>query len=345
MKYTIDERRELRGYTVEWAEPGNYYLSRRNRIFHSPDLVPPFTAVGEIEAPVWKRWASAVRPAQRLLRFLVTNVIPLANGDVFVTFDKTAGVVRNGRYFDLKGLKRPCRVLRGACAVDQNGSLFFGEYLSNNERSELSIYRYDPGADTVRVVYTFSAGSIRHIHGIYFDEFSKSMFCLTGDRPSECRIMQTFDGFETVSVIGEGDETWRAVSILFSKDRFFYGTDAEHRSNKIFSVDRNCDERIELGAVNGTVFYSKRLGADMFFATTAENAPSQSENVAAIWHTNGIDEVEELIRFQKDRWNGTLFMFGLIHFPCVNRIENELYFSLVGVREDDRTYSIRRSAG
>src|SRR4029078_643943 len=104
-----------------------------------------------------------------------------------------------------------------------------------------------------------------------------------GDHPNECRILRSFDGFKTSKVVGEGDETWRAVSILFSKDRFFYGTDDAHRSNKIFSVDRSRGGRIAIGDVNGTVFYSKRLGTEMFFATTAENAPSQSENVATIW--------------------------------------------------------------
>jgi hypothetical protein len=345
MKYTIEERPELRGYTVEWAEPDNYYLSHRNRVFHSSDLVPPFTVVADIDAPLWKRVASRVRLAQRLIRFLVTNVIPLENGDIFVTFDRSVGIIRDGRYLALKGLKRPCRILRGACAVDKMGTVFFGEYLSNNERSEMRIYRYDPGSDSVRVAYTFAAGSIRHIHGIYFDEFSNSMFCLTGDRPSECRILQTFDGFETVKVVGEGDETWRAVSILFAKDALLYGTDAEYRSNQIFRIDRIADERTSVGEVNGTVFYSKKLGDDMFFATTAENAPAQSENVAAIWRQEETHGLEELISFEKDRWNGTLFMFGLIHFPVVNRIDNELYFSVVGVQEDDRTYSIKRTQG
>ena len=33
MKWTVEEVPELKGYTVEWAEPGNFYLSRRNVLF------------------------------------------------------------------------------------------------------------------------------------------------------------------------------------------------------------------------------------------------------------------------------------------------------------------------
>ena len=87
MEWIVQEVPELKGYTVEWAEPGNYYLSRRNRLYSSADLKPPFAAVATIDAPTWKSLAANSRLAQRLLRFMVTNVRPLNNGDLFVTFD------------------------------------------------------------------------------------------------------------------------------------------------------------------------------------------------------------------------------------------------------------------
>ena len=38
MKWTVEKISELKGYTVEWAEKNNFYLSRRNEIFHSTTL-------------------------------------------------------------------------------------------------------------------------------------------------------------------------------------------------------------------------------------------------------------------------------------------------------------------
>ncbi len=342
MKWNIEEIRDLRGYTIEWAEQGNYFLSRRNILYHSPDLKPPFKKIAKIDAPSWKQAAATFRLAQRLLRFMVTNVVPLSNGDLFVTFDKSVGVVRDGKYTELPGLVRPCRVLRSACALDATGDIYFGEYLANDERGEMRIYRYHPGDDLVRIAYTFPANSIKHIHGVYFDSFTDSLICLTGDDDSECRIIRTADGFQTTEIIGEGDETWRAVSILLDPDAMYYGMDAEFRSNHIYRLDRGDLDRKSLGEVNGTVFYSKRLGNDLFFATTAENAPSQTENVAAIWHVSPDGECREITKFHKDRWHGTLFMFGTIHFPYANMTDDELFFSLVGVREDDRTFKISR---
>ena len=343
MTWTIEPVPELLGYTVEWAEEGNYYLSRRNVLYRSADLKPPFEKIVSINAPGWKAIVSGVRLAQRLFRFMVTNVVPLDNGEIFVTFDKSVGVVRDGRYRDLEGLARPCRVLRSACAIDKNGEIFFGEYLANDERGPMRVYRYKPGSKELDVPYFFPAGTIKHIHGIYADPVTESLVCLTGDKDSECKMIRSFDGFKTVETIGEGNETWRAVSMLFDDDAMYYGMDAEFQANKLYRLDRKTGERKILGEVSGTVFYSKRIGEDLFFATTAENAPSQTENVAAIWNVSSDGTLTEVAKFQKDRWHPTLFMFGTIHFPFGDPPADGMYFSLVGVEEDNQTYKIVRT--
>jgi len=114
MSWTVEEVSELQGYTIEWAETDRYYLSRRNQLFETNSLKPPFQYIAAIDAPSWKQLAGRFRLTQRLLRFMVTNVVSLGNGDLFVTFDKSVGVVRQGKYEELKGLIRPCRVLRSA---------------------------------------------------------------------------------------------------------------------------------------------------------------------------------------------------------------------------------------
>lgn len=342
MNWTVENVPELRGYTIEWAEPENFYLSRQNRLFHTASLKSPFKQIAAIDAPFWKQAASNFRLAQRLLRFMVTNVIPLENNDLFVTFDKSVGIIQNGKYKQLKGLTRPCRVLRSACAVDESGNIFFGEYLANDERGEMRVYKYSKDADTLEIVYTFPKNSIKHVHGLYFDEFTKSIFCLTGDDEKECQVLRSSDGCKTFETVGQGDETWRAVSVLFSAEHFYYGTDAEFRANHIYKVNRKSLERENLREVGGTVFYSKQIGEDLFFTTTAENAPSQKENVASLWHTDSGGNCQEIIKFKKDFWHPTLFMFGTIHFPFGNKLENELYFHLVGVNEDNQTFRVRK---
>jgi hypothetical protein len=271
---------------------------------------------------------------------MVLNVVPLGDGSIFVAFDKEVGVVKNSQYKKLDGLTRPCRVLRGGCAVDEKGDVYFGEYLANAERGSVRVYRYTPGDERVEVEHTFVAGEIRHVHGVYHDKFTGSLWCLTGDDEKECNFFRTTDGFKTLETVGSGDESWRAVSVLFSESSLFYGTDAEFRDNSIYSFDRMSGERESLGTVNGTVFYSKEVNGDLFFTTTAENAPSQAENVAALWLVaNG--ECRPLAKFKKDRWHASLFQFGTIHFPYTNAT-TDLYFHLVAVEGDNRTFRVTR---
>jgi hypothetical protein len=344
MSWTVENVPALKGYTIEWAERGNFYLSRRNAIYHSENLKPPFKQIAVVEAPFWKQAASVFRLAQRLLRFQVTNIIPLSGGDLFVTFDKSVGLIKNGKYLPLKNLVRPCRVLRAACALDNQGNIYFGEYLANAERGEMRIYRYRHGADSLEIAYTFAPDSIRHIHRIYFDKFTDSLFCLTGDDEKKCKILRSGDGFATTEIVGEGDETWRAVSILFDEKSFYYGMDAEFRANHIYKVNRADLKRKSLGEVNGTVFYSKQIKGNLFFTTTAENAPSQTENVAALWVADENETLYKLTAFEKDWRHKSLFQFGTIHFPYRNNLENEIYFHLVGVKEDNQTFRARKNA-
>jgi len=66
MEWKIEHVPELSGYAVEWAETGNFYLSRRNQLFHSTILKPPFKQIALIDAPFWKTAASNFRLAQRV---------------------------------------------------------------------------------------------------------------------------------------------------------------------------------------------------------------------------------------------------------------------------------------
>lgn len=345
MNWNVEEIPELRGMTVEWAEPGRFILSRRDRLFLATsldNLRSELKPLATVPASSLRVVAAKFRPAQRLLRFMFYNVVPLSDGSFFYTFDKGVGVIRDGVATQLAGATRAFRVLRSGCAVDPDGSVYFGEYIGNDDRSPLRIYRYRTGANAIETAAEFPAGFARHIHGVYFDAHTQRLIALTGDDDHECRIVASTDGFATYDTIAGGDETYRAVSMLFTADAMYYGTDAEHRTNSIYRIDRKTGNRKNLGDVNGTVFYSKQVGATLVFATTAENAPSQTDNSAALWLTDGDSPPQCVASFAKDAWPGGLFMFGTIHFPYFDGHVDRLHFSLVGVSGDNRTYRLRR---
>ncbi len=341
--FSASEVPAVRGYTIEWVDPAGFILSRRNRLYACDSLTGPRTALAAF--PPDTRWHGVVaqfRLGQRLLRYFFYNVLRLSEDRIFVTFQKQVGLFERGEFVPVGGLVRPCRVLRGACSVDAEGGVYFGEYLSNKERGPIRIYRLAPGSRELTVVHEFPAGSVRHVHGLYRDPFDDSMWALTGDREHECGMWRTTDGFESLELVGGGDETWRAVSVLFRERAIYYGMDAEFRQNYLFKLDRRTRTRTRLTEVDGPVYYSAAVGGQLFFGVTAEGCPSQRENRARLFRLDAADAASEVFSYPKD-WLPNSLMPGTLHFPQGPVDAGTLYCYCLGLAAmDGRTVAIRR---
>jgi hypothetical protein len=327
---------QLGGATVEWVgDDGKIIISSRHRLYTSLDQGLTLQLIASLPEPLWKRLATQVRPLQRLLRAMCYNVIDIRNGPLFVTYGKSMYSIRSGAVQPIAGLHRPTRVLRGACALGADGAVYFGEYFSNPNYGEVFVYHWDPSGDRAEVVYAFPAQSIRHIHGIYSNPADDSLWCLTGDREHECRIIRTVDSFRTIDVVGEGDETWRAVSIQFDGKFAYYGMDAGHVRNKIFRLDIMTGQRDELGEVNGPVYYSAALGNGFVFGVAAELCPSQTDGCATLWYVDAEGSLSKIASWQKDILPHSLFMSGAIHLSRTPKANQELWIHGVGLQGAD----------
>lgn len=336
---------ELSGYSLEWLDSNRVYLSKRNSLYFGNSLrKASFKYLDRFKAPLMRQSASRLRLAQRLLRFMFYNVVPLKDETIFVAFDKGIGLFsKDGKFLSLGGQERPCRVLRSGCAVDQDGVLFFGEYFSNSQRGPIAIYRYQPGDRTATVAHRFKAGEVRHIHGLYRDPFTGDLWCMSGDLPHECRLLRTSDQFQTLETIGEGDESWRCISPLFTKNSVFYAMDAEFETNYIFRIDRKSGERHQICEIDGPVYYSHKLGDDLFFAVTAELCPSQKgKKQASIWHLTENGKATPVVTFQKDAFPVRYFLAGTIHFPDGPGVDKELYFNAAALKPADNAIYLLR---
>ncbi len=306
----------LRGYTVEWVDENGYILSRGCDLLSAVSLARdswspmPFT---EFPAGNLYRLGSRFRYTQRLLRLLFYNVLRLSHSRYLLTFGKDVATLQHGRLQRVGGLGRRARFLRGGIAIDGAGGAYFGEYLSNDRRGPITIYYLPPHGTAVVAVYKFGSGAVRHVHGVYRDPFDGSFWCTTGDIKSECAIWRSTDGFATVEVVGRGDETWRAVSLVFTETAVLYGMDAEYCQNYLFRLDKRSGVREQLGAVDGPVYYSTTLGGDALFGVTAEGCPSQAINAASLWRVGGSGECMKLVSIRKD-WLPKQFMPGTLHF-------------------------------
>ena len=257
-----------------------------------------------------------------------------------MTFGNDIAYYKNSEIKKVNTKGRKFRVLRSGCAFDNENSVFFGEYLKNEKREPVNIYKFDMINGNINIVYTFENGAVRHIHGIFYDKFSDRLWVVTGDDLNECKIISTKDRFKTIEVLGEGDESWRCVSLIFTKNYIYYGTDSEFQQNFLYRVCKKTRNRKKLSEVNGPVYYSKLKGNNIFFATTAELRRRDKGSIykgitPTIYCLQKNDDVTEVFLTQKDSFSPIFFMPGTIHFSRGNSNDSELYFYCVGVEKYD----------
>ena len=106
-------------------------------------------------------------------------------GDVVVASVKKAtpgGVVKKGEVVNIfQGYQGNKPGHQGVCLAP-NGSIFFGEYLLNTDRSKpVNLYRSIDNGNSFQIIKTFPAGDIRHIHFIKWDPYEKCLWLGTGD--------------------------------------------------------------------------------------------------------------------------------------------------------------------
>ena len=224
--------------------------------------------------------------------------------------------------FDIRRGSKPLNV----CLLS-NGHLFFGEYFQNPQKQAVSIYCSDDGARTWHVAYTFTAGNINHIHGLFFDKYTNRIWVATGDRENECIIGYTEDEFKTFEEVFRGGQEYRTCQLFFYKDFIVFGTDTQYEQNVIKKFDRKTLELTELQEVQGSVIKGGQVGDVAFISTTVEPSTVNTDKYAHLWVTKDGQHWEEHYKAKKDCLP-SVFQFGTFEFPqyIVDKIDR-LYFN------------------
>lgn len=309
------------GFVPEWAAAdGGYWLSRGPSLYQAESLGAAPRLVIRFPLGGWKRVVSGVSLARRLLRLSFYAVVPRPDGSVFVSFDRSFGILRDGRVQPVQGLAKAFRNLRGGVALAPSGAIYFGEYVINRGRTDsVNIYRLPPGSSQAEIVHTFAPAEVRHVHSVRWDDVSTRLWICCGDLPAECRILTTTEDFKNIETVGAGDESWRAIQPIFQKHEVYYATDAEFDPNAIYRIHRDTGVRDRVTAIDGPSYYGGSAGAFAIYATTAELCPSQSKRAAELWAVDR-DGAQCLGVYKKDllgiRKLVAFFQPGLVLFPA-----------------------------
>lgn len=208
----------------------------------------------------------------------------------------------------------------------------WGDYGSNLEHQEVRIYGLD-NSYNVEIIYTFAAGTIRHIHNI-IPKLEEGYYIFTGDTEEQAGIYEITENFDKVIPIAVGKQKYRAVVGFETVEGLLYATDAVNEKNYIYLLQK--DKVKEITAINGSCIYGTRYGGGFMFSTVVE--PDEQCNGLKSWFSykrgrgilsNSVDLImvdkefnsKILISYDKDMLPMKLFQYGSIQFPSEEKIQ------------------------
>lgn len=210
---------------------------------------------------------------------------------------------------------RNCRnVLHGGIAVTPHG-IYFGEYGSNPDRSEVPIWRSVDGGRNWYIVFNFAAGKIKHVHGVYFDSFSDRLWVTSGDADGECVLVSADHDFKDLQFYGDGTQAWRPVSLLFSKSNVIWAMDSPLKPSHLQVMDRKTGALQTAQRFDGPVWYTKVLvDGTALLQSSVEPGPSVRTKHAQLFSSKDLIHWNPVAKFRKDIWPMPWFKYGVIGF-------------------------------
>lgn len=327
-----------RGIEIHYVSPRILIASRGYDFLAKVPDEQQWRHLTRIPAAASSRVVSYSYGAMRLLRRGVRSFLPISD-DRFVFFcDRKV-------YYWEAGLAEPKLIgvvehgsgpLKQGCCTDSNGTCYYGEYSGSRERTAVRVLRWSPEYDDWQPYYTFQAGSIRHIHALQFDPYTGKLWIATGDRDEENLIgyFEPSANGPELRVIATGGQFARAVSLIFTPDYVYWGTDAgrdtSETRNSIYRWSRRGAVLAKVADVSGPVFYSAQDECGrLYLSTVVEGSVSEVDDCAHLWMCADGETWHDVARWTRDwypRFRGMpVFGTANLSFPAGLMPANRLY--------------------
>ena len=209
-------------------------------------------------------------------------------------------------------LKESRNVPYNSIAITKNG-IYFGEYFSNKNRKNVNIWCSRDDGNTWSVIHKLPGSKTRHIHGIYYDKYTDSLWICTGDLNGECFLYNTSQDFSNIKIYGDGSQKWRPISLIFEENFIIWGMDSNYEESRLIIFNRE-SKKIELGQFfPGPIWYSKILDNGIsLFSSAVERGKGVKSNYAYIFYSKNNRDWFKLAKFKKDFLPMPLFKNGVI---------------------------------
>ena len=299
-----------------------YYSSNLNKVYEN--------GVELIKIPSLFLRYNFSKIIARLLRQRIHNV-DLVESSVIVVIKSTILV-----YSHIGNLKHKIKIERGSRPLRQGiasiqEQLYYGDYWQNPNKELVNLYQVNLKTGEKQVFKKFD--DIRHIHFVIKDQYKADTLLIgTGDTDKECRIFELHLATKSINILGNGSQTWRAVSLLQLGSKLFWGSDSPDSPNYIYCFHRENSKLKRLLKINGPAYYSTQNSKGHFFiATTIENREIHEANIYC--SKDGGVNWNIIKSFKKDFWSSKYFGYGLIEFIQGQENLSVLKYNLGGLKE------------
>jgi hypothetical protein len=260
------------------------YCARFNQIFATDDWGDHLIPIAELDlSSRCLGWIRSLPLAQRVLRATVYRMRVLADGTMVFVFRGGVYRLEPGK----RRAERTFRVPRGirpvSLATDPEGSVFFGEYWSNPNREPVHIYDSADGARTWRIIHTFPAGSVRHVHGIAHDPWDRCFWVSTGDQTGECRLFRASLDFARMEEAAGNGQLTRFYSIHVGPTRLVMATDSPRFQNYTMVYCKATSRLEKRQAIENSSFYHCEVNGRIFISTNAEPSLVNDNCRSHVW--------------------------------------------------------------
>ena len=305
--------------------------SKGYKIYASNDLGMTWKFCNTVPVKYNKRTSSSVRIMARLLRNGISSIIQLFGNKVLICCDREM-FLSNLDLDNFEKVNVPIRFFQlldnNICKTDK--FVYYGEYFPNSTRDKVNIYFTKDGLDW-ELIYSFPKKTIRHIHLLQYDRFSDRIWFSTGDLGEECIMGNANYDFSDIETVGENDQKWRCVEMLFDKDYIYWGSEDPNGTNWLLSFDRKNHMLKKLMEVYTPVYNLKKLTNGYILITANERG--EWDKRAHIWCASDIEKKwQDCISFEKDRYP-CVFGFGRLVYGCADR--NRIFLTGKGLKEID----------
>jgi hypothetical protein len=275
------------------------YASRGLKVLASRDGGKSYEPFATCPGLRGERWMSQWRLLSRLGRLGVHAFRPLPDGGaIAVLRQRIVWCAAGSRRF-----REVLRIERGSRPLDfcvtSAGRAYFGEYFNNPDRQPVHVYGSEDG-EHWSVMYTFPAGSIRHVHNIVEDLYRDGLWVLTGDSDGESGLWFTDDNFQTLDCVVGGTQRARAVALIPLEDGLIVPTDTPYEQNYVQYCTPDQGQLTRVAPLPNSAFHAIKQGDLLFVSTVAEPSSCNDSTSAAVFVSEDGLQWNRLASFERD---------------------------------------------